>query len=189
MWLPLALLLAGLLLAFAVNAGRWLILDQPEHSDVIVVLAGETDRRPARALELLRQGLAPRIVMDVPADSNLYGVSELELAQRWVEKLPEAASITICTIAGLSTRDESHDVAQCLAQEKSDHILIVTSDYHTRRARSIFEHELHGKVFSMAAARDDGQFGARWWKHRQWAKTLVDEWMRVIWWNAVDRWR
>jgi hypothetical protein len=40
----------------------------------------------------------------------------------------------------------------------------------------------------VAAAYDDAQFGAPWWKHRQWAKTNVDEWLRMFWWQAVDRW-
>ena len=36
--------------------GRILVVDSPQPSDVIVVLAGETDRRPAHALQLLNQG-------------------------------------------------------------------------------------------------------------------------------------
>jgi len=193
-WLLFALFLLVIFFSFlAADAGSWLIVDEPKPADVILVLAGETDRRPARAVQLLRQGLAPRMVMDVPADASIYGYSQLELAQKWVQTLPEAGAISICSIAGLSTRDEARDVAECLAhdssQTKSDRILIVTSDFHTRRARSVFQHELQGKSFSIAAARDDAQFGARWWTHRQWAKTCVDEWMRVVWWNAVDHWR
>ena len=74
-------------------------------------------------------------------------------------------------------------------QETGTRILIVTSDFHTRRSLSIFRHEMPGKSFSVAAARDETQFGARWWTHRQWAKTCLDEWLRLFWWNAVDRWR
>src|SRR5260221_9485502 len=42
--------------------------------------------------------------------------------------------------------------------------------FHTRRALSIFRHEIHGYSFSTAAARDENQFGTQWWTHRQWAK-------------------
>jgi len=28
-----------------------------------------------------------------------------------------------------------------------------------------------------------------WWIHRQWAKTFVDEWLRLIWWKSIDQWR
>ena len=42
--------------------------------------------------------------------------------------------------------------------------------------------------FSVAAARDDKQFGSRWWTNRQWAKTCFDEWLRLLWWSSVERW-
>ena len=38
------------------KAGSFLIVDQPRPSDVILVLAGETNLRPARALLLLSKG-------------------------------------------------------------------------------------------------------------------------------------
>ena len=40
-----------LLIVAAGVSGKFLVIDQPRKSDVILVLAGETDRRPARALE------------------------------------------------------------------------------------------------------------------------------------------
>ena len=52
-----ALLLMALLLLFAANAGKLLVVDDPQVSDVIVVLAGETDTRPEHALQLLKQRL------------------------------------------------------------------------------------------------------------------------------------
>jgi hypothetical protein len=181
--------LAAVLVAFAANAGRFLVVEAPQPSDVILVLAGESDRRPARALQLLDQGYGRRVVMDVPAASRIYEFTQVQLAKKYIEDLPQAASVQICSIEGLSTREESHDVEKCLAGEEGTRVLIVTSDYHTRRSLSIFRHEVHGKSFSVAAARDDTQFGTRWWTDRQWAKTCLDEWLRLIWWNAVERWR
>ena len=69
-----AAVLAVTLVTFAANAGRLLVVDAPERSDVILVLAGETDRRPARALQLLDQGYGRRVVIDVPAAARIYGV-------------------------------------------------------------------------------------------------------------------
>ena len=66
----LVVLLAGMLVAFAMDAGRMLVVDDPQPSDVILVLAGETERRPERALQLLDQGYGRRVVMDVPACSQ-----------------------------------------------------------------------------------------------------------------------
>jgi len=183
-----AVLLAGAIL-FALFAGKLLVVDSPQRSDVIVVLAGETDRRPTLGLQLLDKGMAPRVLIDVPAETKIYEFSQVELAERYVHDVPEAASVKVCPIEGLSTRDESHDVQNCLAREPGKRVLIVTSDFHTRRALSIFRHELPGETFSVAAAYDDSQFGARWWTHRQWAKTCLNEWLRLIWWNVVERWK
>ena len=173
---------------FAANAGTILVLNAPVRSDVIVVLAGETDLRPSRGLELLREGYGRRLLINVPAQTKIYDLTQVQLAQNYVRSLAEADSIAICPIEGLSTRDESRDVERCLPQD-GNRVLLVTSEFHTRRALSIFRHELKGKVFSVAIVRDDKQFGTRWWLHREWAKTCVDEWLRVIWWHVVDRWR
>ncbi|MGA8684936.1 MAG: ElyC/SanA/YdcF family protein, partial [Candidatus Sulfotelmatobacter sp.] len=77
---------------------------------------------------------------------------------------------------------------KCLHREGAKSVLIVTSDFHTRRALEVFRREIPGHEYSVAAARSEEQFGVRWWTHRQWAKTLVDEWLRLIWWKIVDQW-
>jgi uncharacterized SAM-binding protein YcdF (DUF218 family) len=183
-----AAVVLALIAGLAPNAGRILVVDAPQRSDVILVLAGETEHRPARALELLGQGYGPRVLIDVPATARLYGSTQVELARDYVKSLPQAASVDICPTEGLSTKDEAHDAEGCLGQQKGSSILIVTSDFHTRRALSIFRHEVRGKSFSVAAAHDETQFGIRWWTHRQWAKTCLDEWLRLAWWEAVERW-
>ena len=186
-WLLGIAVLLCLGVVFAANAGNFLVIDKPASSDVILVLAGETEQRPARAVELLSQGYAKRIVIDVPAKARIYGFTELELAEKSMARFPQSAEIQICPIVGLSTKDEVPDAAKCMRTDEKS-VLIVTSDFHTRRALSIFRHELKGKSFSVAAAHDSEQYGTRWWTHRQWAKTFLDEWLRVIWWNCVDRW-
>jgi uncharacterized SAM-binding protein YcdF (DUF218 family) len=178
-----------LLVELASHAGRVLVVNNPQRSDVILVLAGETEHRPARALELLSRGYAPRVIIDVPADATTYGFTQVDLAKKYVQSLPQAASIEICSIDGLSTRDEARDAGKCLAGMPGNRVLLVTSDFHTRRALSTFRYELGGINFSVAATLDDTQFGMRWWAHRQWAKTFLDEWLRLLWWTAVDRWR
>jgi uncharacterized SAM-binding protein YcdF (DUF218 family) len=187
--LSIVLLFILVLVIFALNAGRALVVDAPQPSDLILVLAGETEHRPAHALELLHQGFGKRVLIDVPAEVKIYDTVQLDVAEKYVQNLPDSASVRICPIVGLSTREETHDVEKCLTPEDGSRILIVTSDFHTGRALSIFRHELRGKTFSVAAAHEPTEFGTRWWTHRQWAKTFVGEWTKVIWWNCIDRWR
>lgn len=184
-----AVVLAAALIVFARNAGQFLVVDAPERSDVILVLAGETDRRPTRALQLLDQGYGRRVMIDVPSASKIYDRSQVQIAEEYVRSLPSAASVRICSITGLSTREESHDVEKCLQSEQASKVLIVTSEFHTRRALSIFRHEIRGRSFSVAGVRDETQFGTQWWAHRQWAKTCLEEWQRLLWWSIVERWQ
>ena len=184
----LIVLLAVALFLFS-TSGKFLIINRPQHADAIVVLAGETDRRPALGLQLLQRGYAPRMVLDVPATGKIYQWNMLQVAQQYVHELPQAQAVVICPIYGLSTKAEAQDVSECLKNLGVHSVLVVTSDYHTRRALSTFRHELLGMQISVAAAADPQQFGGSWWKHRQWAKLNFDEWLRLVWWQAVDRWR
>jgi len=179
----------GILIGFAAASGWLLVVDRPEKADVILVLAGETDRRPLRGLQLLDQGFASRMILDVPAGTQIYQWTQLQLAQKYLEGLPEAKAITLCPITGLSTRDEARDVTLCLQQPGAGNVLLVTSDFHTRRALTIFQHEIPDHHFSVAAAFDSREFGMQWWRHREWAKTATNEWTKFLWWCLVDRWR
>jgi uncharacterized SAM-binding protein YcdF (DUF218 family) len=170
------------------RSDRFLVVDEPQKADVIVVLAGETEQRPARALELLQQGFAKKLVLDVPGNASAYGTTYVELGQKWAAASPLAAQLSVCPIRGLSTKAEAVESAACAKSVGAGSILLVTSDYHTRRARSVFRHLLPNTEIHVAAAYDASQFGDGWWRHRQWAKTNLDEWLRLIWWEFVDRW-
>ena len=178
-------LLAAWLMA---RCDRFLVVDAPEKSDVILVLAGETDKRPARALELLQQKYAKNVILDVPADDRIFGTTAEELARKWAVSLPQSSEVSVCPIRGLSTKAEAIESGECAKKVGARSILLVTSDFHTRRARSIFCKHLPDIPIHVAAAYDAEQFGDPWWRHRQWAKTNFDEWIRLIWWECVDRW-
>jgi hypothetical protein len=176
------------MVALLATSGRFLVVNQPRKSDVMVVLAGETDRRPARGLELLDQGYSSQLILDVPAEAKIYQWNQAEIARKYVEGLRQAGSIVVCPIHGYSTRDEARDVFHCLQGASARRVLLVTSDYHTRRALSIFSRALPAD-YSVAAVFDDREFGVQWWRHREWAKVNFEEWLKLIWWELVDRWR
>lgn len=184
----MVLFLAVILVALARQAARFLVVDAPEESDIIVALAGDTKVRPARALELLRQGVAPRVLMDAETRDLIYDQPLTDIARRFASGLPEADRVSVCPIAGFSTNAEADDVNRCLQTLGAHRVLIVTSDFHTRRALAIFRHRLPQYRFAAAAARDPAHFGEAWWTNREWAKVTFDEWSKMLWWEAVDRW-
>jgi hypothetical protein len=188
-WIVALALLVVVVAWIGKDAARFLVVNDPRPSDVILVLAGEWDRRPARALELLNQGYGRRIVLDVPAGEKIYEFTQTQLAEQYIRDLPQGSAVSICPIYGLSTKDESKDAEKCLERESAKTVLLVTSEFHTRRALSVFRREIPGRQFSVAAARNEQHFGEKWWKHREWSKTLLDEWLRLVWWKVVDQWR
>jgi DUF218 domain len=189
----LALLaVAGLLLAFALTAGRLLVRDSPQKSDVIVVLAGDSfDDRYNHGMELLRAGYAKQMFLDVASDRHYFGRLQTEIATEFIQK--DAGDmrgfVSVCPFAEDSTVSEAKYVAICLEPLHPRKVLLVTSDWHTARALSVFNNRLPQYEWSVAAAKDAGMFGVLWWRRREWAKTTLAEWLRVTWWNVVDRWR
>ena len=125
----------------------------------------------------------------MPADARIYQWTQPELAEKYVQGLPESKSITICAIHGLSTKEEASEAGRCLESMGATSVLLVTSDFHTRRALSIFSREVPSHNYSVAAAYDAREFGVQWWRHREWAKTNFYEWIRLVWWELIDRWR
>ena len=182
-------LVAGILFILALGlrySGRFLVVDEPRRADVILVLAGDTEVRPARAVELARQGYAPKIILNVPDWAKIYGRTDAELALDWGKT--QGIPVSVCVTHGLSTKAEALDAQRCLDAAGARSVLIVTSDFHTRRARSILQREIPGREFSVAAAYGPREFGVDWWQHREWMKTNFYEWMRFLWWELVDRW-
>ena len=183
------LFLLVILVALASQAARFLIVDDPQKSDAIVVLAGDTGVRPARGLELLRQQMAPHLFLDVEADAQLFDQRLTAVAQTYINSLPDRGRVSVCPILGLSTNAETDEVRHCLSSLGARRVLIVTSAFHTRRALSIFRKRLPQYQVSIAAANDPTHFGTAWWANREWAKVTFDEWLKLSWWNLVDRWR
>jgi vancomycin permeability regulator SanA len=133
--------------------------------------------------------MAPSVLVDAEQRNSIYGEQLIDILQRYIDKLPEASNVSVCPIYGFSTNAEVDDVSRCLQTMGAHRVLIVTSDYHTRRASMIFRHRLPQYQFSTAGARNPSEFGDAWWTNREWAKTTFDEWTKLIWWQAVDRWK
>ncbi len=192
LWICLAaafILVFGLVLFDA--SGPYLVVDHPAKAEVIVVLAGDrNDRRFSRGLELLRNGYAPRRLVDATSEMNFFGRTPAVLEDQLIRSLElNPNQVQVCPTQGDSTDEETRYVAQCLRPDQISSVLLVTSDFHTRRALSIFQRRLPKYRWSVAACRDDSVFQPDWWRHREWAKTAFMEWTKLIWWEAVDRWR
>src|ERR1019366_4376139 len=175
-FLALAAVAAISLLVAGLGAGRFLVIDAPEPSDVLIVLAGDhNDLRYKRGVQLLADGYAPLMLADASSDTVAFGRTPVDLEQEFIQRTAGMLGdrIQVCPIRGVSTQDEARAIAKCLRGPLSK-VLLVTSDYH----------------WFVAAVTDKSEFQAQnWWRRREWAKTTVLEWSKLVWWQIVDRWR
>jgi uncharacterized SAM-binding protein YcdF (DUF218 family) len=191
----LVLIAGSVALAMAYGAS-FLRVNGAEHSDIIVVLGGgPDDSRYDRAVELMHAGYANRILLDAEAFGSKFGKTGADLARGFLAE-SHAENTTVCPVYNDSTYGETQDVERCLAPLNVCSVLLVTSDYHTRRAFSIFKARLPHYHWSIAASyapidttQEQRMAGDDWWKHRRWAKTMLDEWEKLIWWELIDRWK
>lgn len=193
----IAIVFVVIIVALAFEYGAsFLRVNDAQRSDVIVVLGGGLDdSRYWRAVELMKAGYAPRIILDAEAGGDKYGKNNAQLAREFLERI-HAENTFVCPVYGDSTYAETEDVARCLAPLKVSSALIVTSDYHARRAFSIFKARLpryHWSIANSYAPYEHGgnerMAGDNWWNNRRWAKTILEEWQKLIWWDLVERWK
>jgi hypothetical protein len=174
------------------RAGSFLVLDNPTRSDIIVVLSGGNgDTRFLHALNLLQSNYSQELIYDAP-DKVEYGRNSSDLAREYIQTIARevVSHLHVCSFKGGSTLLELHEVANYVhtVAPCAKTAIIVTSNYHSRRALSIAQHALPEYSWSVAAA-PDVQFGVAWWKHREWAKTTFTEWQKLCWWMIIDRYK
>jgi DUF218 domain len=181
-----------LAIAGVLHSGSFLVVENVRRAAAILVLSGDVnDRRYQKGIELLRQNYGPQLLVDASEDITLYGHSYADWARRFVSENPTEIRdrVRVCPIREDSTAAETKYAAKCLSYlPPGSQILLVTSDYHSRRALSVFTNRLPSYRWYVAPASDPTQFGLRWWQRREWAKNEAREWQKLLWWEIVERW-
>ncbi len=149
---PLALLLVALirlLLIFPFTPERLVVDQPPEPADAIVVLEG-AGYRIRRAVELVAEGYAPAMILPGLTEWS-RGVLEREAA---------AASVVLRLLepdatATDSTFEEAVNTRRLLADYPHiQHLIVVTSDYHSYRTQWTFRRVLPARIrITMAPVR------------------------------------
>jgi uncharacterized SAM-binding protein YcdF (DUF218 family) len=179
--LCLALVLGGLylvrrpLLRFVGES--WIVEDPLQKADAIIELSIDNfyADRATRTAEIYRQGLAPVVVASGVRLRPYAGAAELmehDLIERGVPK----EKILRYPHDAENTREEAETLAKLAAQKNWKSVIIVTSNYHTRRTRYIFRRVFPGNIsVSIAGARDGDFDPERWYEKRKSIKELARE--------------
>jgi uncharacterized SAM-binding protein YcdF (DUF218 family) len=157
----------------------WVVDESPENSDAIVMLSDDNYNadRATRAAELFKAGLAPHVIASGRYLRPYASIAELEQRDLTERGVPQSAIVRLPHHAA-DTREEAAAIGQLLASHGWKHVILVTSDYHTRRSRYICERIFPaGTVLRVAAARDSEYDPEHWWETRQGVKIFVHELM------------
>jgi uncharacterized SAM-binding protein YcdF (DUF218 family) len=155
----------------------WVVEDTLERSDAILVLSDDNfyADRATRAAQLYRQGLGTVVVASGRRLRPYAGVAELiehDLIERGV---PKDKILRIAHDAD-NTREEAKTLAQLAKQKRWRSVIVVTSNFHTRRARYIFANVFPQEIKIRITGARDGDFDPdRWWEQRVSVKELAGE--------------
>src|SRR6516162_1736405 len=164
----------------------WVVDESPQASDAIVILSDDDYGavRASRAADLYRASWAPRIVASGRTLRPYISIAELMQRDLTDRGVPATAVVRVPNRAR-NTLDEAGAVSEFLSAHGWKKIIVVTSNYHTRRARFIYEHVLApGTELRILATPDPAYDLNSWWRKREGVKTFFYEVVGYI----VARW-
>ena len=160
-----------------------------EKADMIFVLNGDYDTRPFYSSDLYQQGLAPivAIAQTESSPSELLGLvnnpTDIAVEIMKLSGVP-ADKLLVLNNSGLvtSTFDEASTLRQYVEANNIRSVIMVTSAFHTRRSRWIFERELAGVEVKLevAAAPYTNFDASNWWQYEEGLINLNNEYIKLI---------
>jgi len=155
----------------------WVVNETPIDSDAIVILGDDNYQgdRAACAAQLFKSHFAPRVIASGPYLRPYASIPQLEAHDLASDGVPASAIVSFPHHAD-NTHEEAMALSPFLAAHGWKRILLVTSNYHTRRSEYIFERTLPaGSILTVVAAPDFEYDPNHWWGTRLGVKRFFHE--------------
>ena len=155
----------------------WIVQDHIEPADAIIVIGADNlaADRTTEAAALFRAGWAPQVVVSGRMLRPYVSAADLMARDLEARGVPASAILRFSHKVD-DTREEAEGLRVLIAQKGWRRILLVTSNYHTRRARYIFRRVLPASVGLEVAGASDAQFDpVHWWESREGRKIFLLE--------------
>lgn len=160
----------------------WIVDEPPVAADAILVLADDDywGSRVQRAAELFHESVAPVVVASGHMLRPYAGTGDF-MTHDLTERGVPAASIIVVKHQAADTQEESQALRAVVVAHGWKHVVVVTSNYHTRRARYIFRRVFPERVtVDIAAARDPDFDPVNWWQRRAGIKSFAHELIGIV---------
>lgn len=160
----------------------WIESDVPANVDAIVILSDDNFNadRATRAADLYHDGWAPRVVASGRRLRPYISIADLMEHDLESRGVPKQAVIPFAHDAG-NTLEELRGIREFVQQHGWKRIMIVTSNYHTRRTRYLCEHVFPADVHVLVVAAPDHDYDPdSWWKTRKGLKIYFHEFVGMF---------
>lgn len=157
--------------------GFWVVEDPPSAADSLIILSDDdySASRAGKAAELYKEHRAPVVVASGRMLRPYAGIGEL-MQRDLTERGVPAGAIVIAPHRAGDTLDEAQALRSLVVERKWRHVIIVTSNYHTRRARYIFRKVFPAGVQVDVSPAEDPSFPANgWWDKKEGWKIFLHE--------------
>jgi uncharacterized SAM-binding protein YcdF (DUF218 family) len=164
------------------TAESWIIEDPLDKADALIVLGDDNfyADRATRGAQLFREGKAAVIVASGRRLRPNAGIAEL-MEHDLVERGVPREKIMRFVHDGDGTLEETQALARLAKERKWHSVIVVTSNFHTRRARYIFRRVFpQGMEVRIASARDGDFDPEHWWEKRKSIKELTREFAGMV---------
>lgn len=163
--------------------------DERAPADAIVLLNGGLDTRPEAAARLYREGLVPIVVIGREEDGRAVELglmpnrTDVAIGLLRHGGVPDSAIRQLRTPGGTtSTEDEARLFAAYARLHDFRRIIVLTSDFHTRRTRRAFRNALRSLPIEIRmAAAPSAEFGpADWWRTEAGLLAISEEYVKLL---------
>ncbi|WP_339219885.1 YdcF family protein [Paenibacillus sp. FSL H8-0332] len=174
LFLYLSLLLMVLLL---LCAGRFLpVSEAPKQADVIIILSGGGGR-VEQGVKLFQKGYAPQLLLSNAKEGAGFAGDMRETALSL--GIPESAILT--EDAAESTYQNAQFTLPIMQQKGFKSAIVVSSDFHMRRVKFIFDHVYKKSGIELTYIGADSGYNAKaWWSDRYSRETTFNEYIKMI---------
>jgi uncharacterized SAM-binding protein YcdF (DUF218 family) len=142
-WRPRALLALGLAAALVAGLSFPLFVfpatDEPGRADAVVLFAGAGGDRQAAGVRLVREGVAPVLVVSDGGQAGSPG-------GRMCRQRPTGLRLVCLTPSPATTRGEARAFAELAERESWSSLVLVTSAYHLGRASLLLDRCYAGRL-------------------------------------------
>jgi len=174
-------IIVAILTFLFLNAGNFLVTsDKPKNADVIVVLSGDKGTRTQYAVTLYKQGYANKIIVSGGIVYNKISMAQL-MAQQ-AEELGVPSENIILEDQADSTFDNATFTKDILIKNDFRSAIIVTSDYHTRRSKMIFNNVFKSSNIKLTYCASEGEYfnKEKWWVSNKSTMIVINEYIKFI---------